>query len=408
MIKRLRIKDFESHKDSTINFSDGFNAIVAQSNTGKSSIIRALKLVAYNQFEKKAVRLGAKFVEVEVETHRGKVLVRRGEGVNEWWINKIGTPEVYLRSPGVNSIPQAIEVLGFGPVKIGDVKVEAHLMDQLEAHFLISAIGSEKASGSTRAQVVDNISGLTGAESLIQDIALDLTRLNKAENDDNEKLADLNPIVVPELILVAEEDAIKALDKRLTDIEASQSSLEAITSLAVRYSGVSNNLSEAIKRSEGLKLPDLTELAEVALKIKKANEAVVKYRNTTNELDIISKKILPMPDLTDIEKCVSDLSKASKLSGQYSKASTELEALQKVNTNIPDLSALIDMRDRIRLLNKVAFDASVVGAGLVSSMVNLKKVESSLASEEEQLKELMKSVTVCPITGKPIEGGCLA
>jgi chromosome segregation ATPase len=50
MLKSLRIINFESHKDTTINFTDGFNVIIGQSDGGKSSIIRAIAAVCYNMW----------------------------------------------------------------------------------------------------------------------------------------------------------------------------------------------------------------------------------------------------------------------------------------------------------------------------------------------------------------------
>ena len=45
MIKKIIMKNFESHENSEIEFSGGLNLIIGQSNQGKSSIVRALALV---------------------------------------------------------------------------------------------------------------------------------------------------------------------------------------------------------------------------------------------------------------------------------------------------------------------------------------------------------------------------
>ena len=48
MIKQLNIHNFQSHEDSSLNFTEGVNVIIGASDSGKSAIIRALKFVVYN------------------------------------------------------------------------------------------------------------------------------------------------------------------------------------------------------------------------------------------------------------------------------------------------------------------------------------------------------------------------
>ena len=49
MIEKLQIKNFQSHKDSTLEFSPGVNVIVGSSDSGKSAIIRGLRWLAYGK-----------------------------------------------------------------------------------------------------------------------------------------------------------------------------------------------------------------------------------------------------------------------------------------------------------------------------------------------------------------------
>ena len=47
-ILKVEIKDFQSHKNTNIEFSEGFNCIIGRSDSGKSAILRALRLVICN------------------------------------------------------------------------------------------------------------------------------------------------------------------------------------------------------------------------------------------------------------------------------------------------------------------------------------------------------------------------
>ena len=48
-LKQITLKNFQSHKDSTIQLDRGLNAIIGPSDSGKSAIIRAIKWVLYNE-----------------------------------------------------------------------------------------------------------------------------------------------------------------------------------------------------------------------------------------------------------------------------------------------------------------------------------------------------------------------
>lgn len=49
MLKRIRLKNFRTHKDSELTFCPGVNGIIGISSTGKTNILRALKLLAKNR-----------------------------------------------------------------------------------------------------------------------------------------------------------------------------------------------------------------------------------------------------------------------------------------------------------------------------------------------------------------------
>ena len=49
MIKKVKIKNFQSHSDSELEFDEGVNIIVGTSNKGKSAILRAIKWNLFNK-----------------------------------------------------------------------------------------------------------------------------------------------------------------------------------------------------------------------------------------------------------------------------------------------------------------------------------------------------------------------
>jgi len=78
MIKRLRAKGFQIHKEVDIRFHPGINVITGASDAGKSSIQRMLRWVILNKPSGKSiVRKGATDTKVEIEFDNGFVSKKR-------------------------------------------------------------------------------------------------------------------------------------------------------------------------------------------------------------------------------------------------------------------------------------------------------------------------------------------
>lgn len=88
MIKWLKLQNFQKHKKLLIKFSPTITSIVGPTDSGKSSIVRALRYLTFNTPTGDAfVREGSKGTTVSVATSDGEVTRRRGRGVNHYEVN---------------------------------------------------------------------------------------------------------------------------------------------------------------------------------------------------------------------------------------------------------------------------------------------------------------------------------
>lgn len=133
MFDVLTIKNFQGHKNSTLKLDPHMNVIVGETNSGKSSIVRALWWLAFGKpagdsFVRKNTRTPAM---VEVNCESGTLAKVRGTGINQYILND--------------------EILkGFGqavPAPVSDfLKLdEINFMRQLDPPFLLTKSGGEVA-----------------------------------------------------------------------------------------------------------------------------------------------------------------------------------------------------------------------------------------------------------------------
>src|SRR5437868_1166338 len=94
MLRALQLKGFQSHKLSRLEFVPGVNILIGDTNSGKSSIIRALYWLVNNRPSGQSF-INGKECSVSIETDKGSVtrcrLPFNGYLVNDTKFTAIGT-----------------------------------------------------------------------------------------------------------------------------------------------------------------------------------------------------------------------------------------------------------------------------------------------------------------------------
>ncbi len=134
MIDSLEINNYQAHKDTVMNFSPGVNAIVGFSDTGKSSIIRALNWCLNNKPTGTGfIRHGSIESHVQIKKNKNTIIRTKGRKANNnsYKLNE----NVY---EGFNQdVPDNIKkVININPINI---------QGQFERHFLLSESAGEIA-----------------------------------------------------------------------------------------------------------------------------------------------------------------------------------------------------------------------------------------------------------------------
>lgn len=317
MIKRITLKNFEAHEDSTIEFSDGLNLIIGQSNQGKSSIVRALSLVVANRFEHDSVRTGAQFCTVKVETDKGSITAERGEDINHWIIETPKGKKEY-RNIGLSVPPEALEILGMGERVRGEIKELPNIMFQLEKHYMLSEIDGKKTTANSIARMMDEAIGIGGMEELIKDIAADFTSKKKELGTRNIQISELKGKILDFSIFEDYRKSIESARKAYDEVETLEKLMKDAYSISDRLD--KNKVSIAginarLEKSEGIKeLSDVvTTQINKYLLLKRAIELVSSINGIEERINICNGIIDFDEDIKKIESCKSSITNASQM-----------------------------------------------------------------------------------------------
>ena len=167
MIKSITLQNFQSHKDSTIEFSPGFNVIVGPSDHGKSSIIRAIDWARSNRPRGDSfIRSGQESSEVIIENNTGKVLRNRDTKSTGYYKLYIGGKAQKFSVLG-NDVPDGVDEI----LNLTDINIQL----QLDTHYLIL---------NTPGQTAKYLNSITKLDKLTD--ALD--SLKRKLNDNNSRI----------------------------------------------------------------------------------------------------------------------------------------------------------------------------------------------------------------------------
>lgn len=105
MFKKIKIINFQVHQEKEIHFAPGITTIKGATDSGKSSIIRALRWVCLNDFAgEEFIREGASQAAVSVQVDSSIIRRRKGKGGNLYKLDK-----AVFKAFGRGSVPQEIE-----------------------------------------------------------------------------------------------------------------------------------------------------------------------------------------------------------------------------------------------------------------------------------------------------------
>lgn len=316
MIKQLTIQNFQSHKYSELQFSDGVNVIVGSTDSGKTAIIRALKWLVWNRPGGDSFRShwskekGNTFVEIQTDKHN--ITRLKSKSNNEYSLNG-----VVFNAFGTEVPKEIQEALNIN---------EINLQQQLDSPFLLSKSAGEVAHHFNTIAHLDKIdSGIKNIQTQIRTLSINIDtstdRVNKLTTD----IAEFDFIDKFEIEL----EVIEATQKSLTNKIISKNKLSALLKSRQEIKNEKNKLKEVL--SLDVPLSALSELIKRNEERKKRRETLASILSKYEE---VRKQIEEQEALTEAEQSIQNiLNRYSKLASKK-ESKKELNILVLTITNI--------------------------------------------------------------------------
>lgn len=278
MIKSLELFNFQAHQHTYVEFDEGVNAIIGLSDSGKSSILRALFWIVFNRPD------GDEFIshwggdcEVVLEVENAKITRRRTKSDNAYFLDIVGQDRQEFRAFGRFQVPAEIQTI----LNMDDINIQA----QMDSSFLLAYPPYGPYNPGEVAQILNKVVNLD-----IIDSALSNIRKKKKEADDDFKASQKSIKA-----LNAQLDGFKYLDDMETGILVLESLGVKRDQLKTRSQNLNSLMSQFFvlqtRQQKALKILEAErDLNEVLALVERRTNLNARYDVLASILDQIDKK----------------------------------------------------------------------------------------------------------------------
>lgn len=226
----IKIKNFNCIEDMTLNFSPGFTILQGPSNSGKSSIIKAIENTIFNQSGTTNIRQGQDNYIVGIKKGDQTVSLIKGKN-SKYKVNG----QIYEKF-GVSQLPEVADALNIRETILGGEKVRLNFSRQMSYPFLL-----DKTPGQMYRFIVDS-SESESLSNVLKDISKDIKESEKSiiQND-----ARLDTLIKQQTDLnckLLHADTILDISSQILDLDATDIKISKMVESRTSYNNLSNEV----------------------------------------------------------------------------------------------------------------------------------------------------------------------
>ncbi len=290
MIKRLHIQNVQSHEDSVLDFVPGVNVITGVTDSGKSAIMKSLRLVIENKpTGEDFISHWADEMKITLEVDEGEVIREKGKK-NRYRLIVPGRDEMVFEGFGTEVPSEIAKLLNIQSI---------NFQSQIDNHFLLSSTAGEVAKHFNRVAQLDMIDvSQAYIRSQINRIERDVENKKTQLKDYREQLQRFEGLDKLEMTLEVLED----MENRRNKLSRDKSRL---TQMLIRLDRVEERIKYegAIIRFEN-RVDKLLNIREQLQTLKRKQRQL---RNDLNDLQRIDREQRKCKKYIKLDKSVREL-----------------------------------------------------------------------------------------------------
>ena len=397
----IKAKNFMKLEDLTLNLNPGFNVITGPSNQGKSSIIKALESLFYNNHSDSRVMQGKDSYIIGVQDNNNTIMAKRNPNKATKTVYSINNNTLTKVNRG--PIGEVEDLLNIKEVEILGQKTRLNFSEQFGGLFLLDKNPS---------QLYDFLA--------TSDTSNKLNDVSKSMKNDLREIIDNQKRLEGQLDIVKQSyDREKVL---INNLKGSEEVIKEALDISVKVSKI-NRLKELIDVLE-VKLESLKSIKnslveiEVQLNILKDVDSLIDKNNSTKDIKDIMYNIFTKSregktlklslvsiekginlDITSLEKDYSSYNKKLITSMELNEKKTTLDELKNdlsiVNTIIDKNTNVLEDMNKLMSLELILDSLKTYNKELDITNTSIQNINKELEKVEKELN----TFDVCPLCG---------
>jgi exonuclease SbcC len=289
VIKKIKISNFQSHKNTEINFSDRLNCVIGSTHVGKSALVRALRWVIYNDQFKDFITWGEDLCSVSVYFDSGSIVTReREKDTNRYILEKDGKREIF-ESFGLDIPPNIKKELNTAEILLSEnLSFNLNVRSQHDPLFLLTD------PGTTRAKALNSLIGVHIIDEALKDLAADGKREKILSTEIKERIVKLEEEIKSFGDLSFKENIAKKLQNLFLELKNKVEKFKSLKEFKENYFDFDVRVKGHESRKNSLKLYDynkIVKLDKLYVTYKEMQEISNDIRYFSNkETDLIKRK----------------------------------------------------------------------------------------------------------------------
>lgn len=401
MSVNVRVRNFQSIEDATVEI-EGFTVVTGQNNSGKSSLMRAIRGAFQNAKGTSFIRYGTSKTQVDIEFPKdGKSLhweKGKGKGDKPTYVLN-GEDPLY---PG-QALPDGVKELGVKPIQAGGREVWPQFAPQFTGQvFLLDQPGSVLAEAVADVERVSKLNeALRFAESDRRAATTELkVRLEDQKTQDWElsRFTGLDEL----------ETSVKAIEVSLTQGVRLERALLGLQDLQGRMQKA-NQLVQFLALVEQVSVP-LDEEIEFAEQVKQALETLQGLQRKLNQVRFVVKTLsdiekVDVPDgniVMTIRQLLEGVQPLRDLRERLSRAKgqvTRLEGISVIEV-FSDTEKLEKAMVALKMLRELRTRTETAVTRVRNLEEELRLEELAVSEATADLSSLLGGLDACPMCGK--------
>ena len=364
-LKQLRLQNWQTHAELTLDFTNGVNVIYGNSDAGKSCVRRAIAwLFGLESYAEKDIRKeDTKVTSVIGLLDNGIEIERiKSASINRYITRVPGKEEMTYDSIG-KVIPQEVQdLILLHNIEIDkDTKLNLNIAKQVDLPFLYN----EQWSATSRLKLFDRLTGNDLLDTIGQDFNKEILNISK-ELKNVKQIIEIN---TPQV-----ENLTKEISKKDTLRKEIGERLATINKEIVRYT--------EIKKIQGYLENNRQTLKNTVSELEKIKTI------EPGALEALRAKIDTLTTLTKIK--VSFLANKA----QKDQITSQLAQIKTPDINVEALRVNIKKIEDLKILQNNLKELTVKRQQIINE---LHLVESALPAQEKEYNDVLKESNICPL-----------